>query len=114
MGVFPVQRQVCYVLLPRASARHNGLVIELRQRVATASGWGKPKPFKISTETVKALTDPVDREICALMLGATWVTEQESADAYLLPRSHAMYRVAPPRATPAAQTDDRDRPLRPR
>ncbi|MFI4860068.1 MAG: SNF2-related protein [Phycisphaerales bacterium JB063] len=95
MGVFPVQRQVCYVLLPRASARHNGLVIELRQRVAIASGWGKPKPFKISTETVKALTDPIDREICALLLGATWVTEQEAADAYLLPRSHAMYRVAP-------------------
>ena len=95
LGVFPVQRQVCYVLLPRASARHNGLVIELRQRTANASGWSKPKSFKISTDTVRALTDPIDREICSLLLGAMWVTQQESADAYLLPRSHAMYRVAP-------------------
>lgn len=94
-GVFPVQRQICYVVLPRASARHNGLVVELRQRSATATGWGRPKPLKVSAETVKALTDPADREICSLLLGAMWVTEQEAADAFLVPRSHAMYRVAP-------------------
>lgn len=34
-SVFPVQRQVCYAVLPRASQRHNGLVIEMRQRIAT-------------------------------------------------------------------------------
>ncbi|MEM1353722.1 MAG: DEAD/DEAH box helicase [Planctomycetota bacterium] len=95
-GVFPVQRQVCFVVLPRASTRHNGLVVELRQRTATATGWGKPKPFKVSGDVVRQLTDPVDREICALLLGAVWVTEFEASDAYSLSsRSHAMYRVAP-------------------
>ena len=94
VGVFPVQRQILYIVLPRASARHNGLVVELRQRTATASGWGRPKPLKVSAETVKALTDPADRELCSLLLGAMWVTEQEAADAFLVPRSHAMYRVA--------------------
>ena len=95
-SVFPVQRQVCYVVLPRASTRHNGLVVELRQRTATATGWGKPKPFKVSSEVVRQLTDPIDREICALLLGAVWVTEFEASDTYAMSsRSHSMYRVAP-------------------
>lgn len=94
-SVFPVQRQVCFVVLPRASTRHNGLVIELRQRTATATGWGKPKPFKVSGEVVRQMTDPVDREISALLLGATWVTEFEASDTFALSRTHSMYRVAP-------------------
>jgi superfamily II DNA or RNA helicase len=94
-NVFPVQRQVCYAVLPRASQRHNGLVIELRQRVATSSGWGKPKPLKVSGDVVNTLTDPRDREICALLLGGTWVTEHEASDTWTMTRSHAMYRVPP-------------------
>lgn len=52
-GIFPVQRQICYVVIPRLSVRHNGLVIELRQRTATAAGWGRPKPLRISTDTIR-------------------------------------------------------------
>ena len=92
-SVFPTQRQVCYAVLPRVSQRHNGLVVELRQRTATATGWGKPKPLKVSTDVVSTLTDPQDREICSLLLGATWVTEHEASDTWTLSRSHAMYRV---------------------
>ncbi|MEM9111238.1 MAG: DEAD/DEAH box helicase [Planctomycetota bacterium] len=94
-NVFPVQRQVCYAILPRASQRHNGLVVELRQRIATGTGWGKPKPLKVSPDVVHTLTDPRDREICALLLGGTWVTEHEASDAWTMTRSHAMYRVPP-------------------
>ncbi|MEO0474418.1 MAG: DEAD/DEAH box helicase [Planctomycetota bacterium] len=92
-NVFPVQRQVCYAILPRASQRHNGLVVELRQRVATGTGWGKPKPLKVSADVVSTLTDPRDREICSLLIGGTWVTEHEASDAWTMTRSHAMYRV---------------------
>jgi len=93
-GVFPVQRRVCYAVVPRLSARHNGLVIELRQRTATVTGWGRPKPMKISPETVKAMSDPADREICSLLLGANWVNEHEATDGFGLGRTHAIYRVA--------------------
>lgn len=94
-NVFPVQRQVCYAVLPRVSQRHNGLVVELRQRIATGTGWGKPKPLKMSADVVNTLTDPRDREICALLLGGTWVTEHEASDTWTVSRSHAMYRVPP-------------------
>ena len=99
-NVFPVQRQVCYAVLPRVSQRHNGLVVELRQRVATGTGWGKPKPLKVSADVVASLTDPRDREICSLLLGATWVTEHEASDTWTMTRSHAMYRVPPQAQVP--------------
>jgi len=94
-NVFPTQRQVCYAVLPRVSQRHNGLVVELRHRISTATGWGRPKPLKVSADVVSTLTDPRDREICSLLLGATWVTEHEASDTWTLARSHAMYRVPP-------------------
>lgn len=99
-NVFPVQRQVCYAVLPRVSQRHNGLVVELRQRIATGTGWGKPKPLKMSSDVVTSLTDPRDREICALLLGGTWVTEHEASDTWSMARSHAMYRVPPQAQVP--------------
>jgi len=99
-SVFPTQRQVCYAVLPRASQRHNGLVIELRQRTATATGWGKPKPLKVSPDVIASLTDPRDREICSLLLGGTWVTEHEASDTWTLSRSHAMYRIPPQAQVP--------------
>jgi superfamily II DNA or RNA helicase len=102
-SVFPVQRQVCYAVLPRVSQRHNGLVIELRQRVATGTGWGKPKPLKVSADVVNTLTDPRDREICALLLGGTWVTEHEASDTWTMTRTHAMYRVPPQAQVPLLQ-----------
>ncbi|MGB0768831.1 MAG: hypothetical protein ACPGYV_14110, partial [Phycisphaeraceae bacterium] len=93
--VFPVQRQVCYAVLPRVSQRHNGLVIELRQRIATGTGWGKPKPLKVSSDVVNALTDARDREICSLLLGGSLVTEHEDSDTWTSTRGHAMYRIPP-------------------
>ena len=67
----------------------------LQQRSAIASGWSKPKPLKISLDAIDTLADPVDRELVAMLLGATWVTHHEAGQAFRLERTHATYRVAP-------------------
>ena len=91
--VFPAQRQICYVVLPRLSARHSGLVVDLRQRTAIASGWSKSKALKIGPDTLESLADPADRELCALILGGSMVTEYDD-ERYSSDRSHATYRIA--------------------
>lgn len=95
LSIFPTQRQVCYVVLPELSARHHGLVIDLQQRTAIATGWSKPKPLRVGLDTVDQLADPADREIVAMLLGATWVTQHEAAQGYRLDRGHNTYRIAP-------------------
>jgi superfamily II DNA or RNA helicase len=94
VNVFPTQRQICYVIIPHLCRRHSGLVIDLQQRTAIASGWSKPKPLKISLDTIDTLADPVDRELVSMLLGATWVTPHESGQGFRLERNHATYRVA--------------------
>jgi SNF2 family DNA or RNA helicase len=93
--VLPVQRQIVYAVLPKLSARHNGLVIEVRQRNAIASGWSRPKALRISQDVINTMNDPADRELCALLLGAQWVREDEAETSSGMSRSHATFRVAP-------------------
>jgi SNF2 family DNA or RNA helicase len=95
VSIFPTQRQVCYVVLPELSNRHNGLVIDLQQRTAIASGWSKPKPLRIGLDTIDTLADPADRELVSMMLGATWVTQHEASQAHRIDRGHHTYRIAP-------------------
>ena len=94
ISVFPTQRQVCYVVLPELSARHGGLVIDLQQRTAIASGWSKPKPLKIGLDSIDTLADPIDRELVSMMLGGTWVTQHEANQSHRLNRGHNTYRIA--------------------
>ncbi len=91
--VFPDQRQVCYAVLPTLSARQGGLVVDLRQRTPTASGWSKPKAMRISTSGLSSLSDPVDRELCALLLGAS--TVHDTDEPYRIGRGHATFRLPP-------------------
>ncbi|MEO0514328.1 MAG: DEAD/DEAH box helicase [Planctomycetota bacterium] len=95
VSIFPTQRQVCYVVLPELSNRHNGLVVDLQQRTAIASGWSKPKPLRVGLDTIDQLADKADREIVSMMLGATWVTQNEASQSYRLDRGHHTYRIAP-------------------
>lgn len=95
VSIFPTQRQVCYVVLPELSNRHNGLVVDLQQRTAIASGWSKPKPLRVGLDTIDQLADTTDRELVSMMLGATWVTQHEASQSYRLDRGHHTYRVAP-------------------
>ena len=87
------RRQICYVLLPEASQRHGNLVVELRQRTPGVNGWSKPRPMKISAANLQQLADPVDRELCALILGATQLGEYETGATTSGWRSHARYRL---------------------
>ncbi|MEE9212628.1 MAG: DEAD/DEAH box helicase [Phycisphaeraceae bacterium] len=91
----PNQRRVCYVVSPEPSRQHNGLVVEVRQCQPTATGWGRLKRFKINTETVAELSDPIDRELCALILGATWVDAYDNGEFYRSDRLHSAYRLPP-------------------
>ena len=91
--VFPDQRQICYAILPTISTRQGGLVVDLRQRTPTAGGWSKPKAMRLSTGGVASLTDQVDRELCALLLGSDTVHDHDSSESYRTSRGHATFRV---------------------
>ena len=91
----PPQRQVVYVVVPELCHRHAGLVVEVRQRTPTAAGWSKTKPMRVSRDTLGELDDPLDRELCALLIGATWVDYGETGEDYRSGRSHAAYRLPP-------------------
>ncbi len=88
----PAQRQICYVVLPEASERSHGLVVELQQRTPTATGWSKAKPFKIDAPTIAGLADPVDRELCALLLGGA-ASERQWSGMPASMRGEARYRL---------------------
>ena len=90
---YPDQRQVCYTVLPGLSSRRGGLVIDLRQRTPTASGWTKPKAMRISSGGIASLSDPVDRELCALLLGSNTVHDHEIGDPYRGTRGSATFRL---------------------
>ena len=92
--LLPQQRQLAYVVLPAASTRHGGLVVEVRQRTAStsASGWSKLKPLRLSTSQIETLPDPVDRELCALLLGASRVDDYAVTPG-VRERSHGSFRL---------------------
>ncbi len=73
----PVQRQVCYILQPEASFRHNSAVIELRFRQPTRDGWSAPKQFKISEQIIHTLTEPEDKQLCSLLMGGSHPVEDD-------------------------------------
>lgn len=91
----PVHRQINFVVRPRLSVRHNGLVVELRQRTAIATGWSKAKPIRISNSSIENLPDADDRKIAAVLLGATHVNEQDAFDSTGLSRGQSMFRLPP-------------------
>ena len=94
--VLPVQRQVCYVIRPDLCRKHAGLVIELQHRTALASGWSKPKRLRLSAETIRELPDPADRELCGMVVGSSWVSEESVGGlggGSRGDRGHATYRL---------------------
>ncbi|MDX1682460.1 MAG: SWIM zinc finger family protein, partial [Phycisphaeraceae bacterium] len=89
----PEHRQVCYVVNAEQSARHDGLVVDVRQKKATRSGWGSFKDLRINRETPAELEDPIDREIVALLVGADWVEGEETGRRYAEDRRHSSYQM---------------------
>ena len=92
--LLPPQREVCYVVLPGASTRHGGLVVELRQRTPTLTGWSKPKALRITGDTIASLTDATDRELCSLILGASYVDDYSLTE-QVRDRSGSTFRLPP-------------------
>lgn len=93
--VVPTQRQICYVILPEASMRRQTIVVELRQRTPGASGWSKMRQMKINADTVANLPDPLDRELCALLLGGAQYDSYSTADAFPVGRLHSAFLLPP-------------------
>jgi len=87
-------RQAVYVVLGEASEREHALVIEVRQRQAIASGWSKPRPLRVSRDTVAGLPDEEDREVLAAVLGAAAV-QDDSWGGAVQPRSSATFALPP-------------------
>ncbi len=91
----PIQRKVCYVVLPEESARRGHLVIELRYQQPTRDGWSTPKPLKISAQGVSQLTEPVDRQLCALLLGPSPIGADawDTPSAFVTGRAHTIFEL---------------------
>lgn len=73
-------RRVHYAVRAKLSARHQALVIEVRQRTAGAAGWSRPKPLRLSGPVVRGLYDADDRRLCGLLMGGTAISEQDGAE----------------------------------
>lgn len=94
-AVIPVTRQICYLVNIEMCLQNGGLVVELCQRQPTPTGWSKLKPFKINTALVSELPDAQDRELCSMLLGATWAGAADVTDVYRDERSRAVFRLLP-------------------
>ena len=95
MGSAPLVdvKQIYYVISTELSQQHGGLVIEVRNRTTPRGGWGGLKPFKISNDVLNELNDRTDRELCGLLLGATWVDQYEAGDWSLDHRRRSAFRL---------------------
>ncbi len=81
--------EICYFVCPKRSVRHERLVIELSYRHPTSKGYSRLKRFKVSPQLLGEITDPVDRELCALLLGggSAQAAEDEDVAPYMMNRS---------------------------
>lgn len=91
---WPAGRQLVYGVDVEATMRGKGLVIETLSRDRKKDGtWKKPAALATSGEMVDQLPDPADREIVALMAGATPVRSyyysSESTSKRMLSEAHA-------------------------
>ncbi|MHC4995533.1 MAG: SNF2-related protein, partial [Planctomycetota bacterium] len=92
-GGLPIQASVCYVVQTRLSERYGGVVVELMHRQPTRSGWSRLKAFKLNPLSVRELSDPEDRELCALVMGGTTVQEEGMDFRFARDRSASAFRL---------------------
>ncbi len=92
-SLLPAQRQVCYMVLVEASRQAGGVVVELRHRSPTATGWSRPKPLRLTPQVLSSIQQATDRELCALLLGGTWVDDAGWHEPSSIQRSQARFRL---------------------
>ncbi len=78
----PLLKQIYYAIRADLSPVTTALIVELFQRQPSATGWGKPKPMAIDPYQIGDLPDPLDREICAQLSGASRLKPHDSAETY--------------------------------
>ncbi len=90
----PMIRQICFVINQEVSAKQGGLVVEIMQRVPSRTGWGPLKKLRINASSLDEFDDPLDRELCATIIGSSGVSEEEfDLGRTLSSRLHAFYRL---------------------
>ena len=90
----PMIRQICFVINQEVSAKQGGLVVEIMQRVPSRTGWGPLKKLRINASSLDDFDDPLDRELCATIIGSSGVSEEEfDLGRTLSSRLHAFYRL---------------------
>jgi len=87
-------RQICYVIDVERSEKGHDLVLQLRQRTPTQTGWSKLRPFKVAIEDLGQL-QPEDRHILAAMIGARKVYESSFESSAGRDRPHGQFRLGP-------------------
>ncbi len=85
--------QVYYEIQVEASTVEQALIVALRQRRPTRTGWGRPKPLRLSSATLNELQDPVDRELCGLIVGARRIEEGDAQRPWSTGGSHATFAL---------------------
>jgi superfamily II DNA or RNA helicase len=85
--------QLVYAIDRGASLAGQAVALDLMSRQRTKQGkWGKPRPAGVSTRDVAHLSEPVDREIIPLLLGASDVY----GSGYVGDVGRASFRLAGP------------------
>lgn len=95
LATTPIARQLCYLVNTEMCLQNGGLVIELCQRQPTSTGWSRLKPLKINVSAVSDLPNADDRELCSMLLGATWAGSADISDVYRDERARSVYRLLP-------------------
>jgi superfamily II DNA or RNA helicase len=64
--------EILYAIDRETSMAEQSIAVDLLSRTKTAQGrWGRPRRIGVSTRDVLQITDPLDREILPLLLGAS-------------------------------------------
>jgi superfamily II DNA or RNA helicase len=86
------ERQLLYVIDVPSSAAAKRLILEMNFQEKKKNGeWGKPKAQTLTSEQIAAVTDPIDRQLVALLRGA------ERGDTYSYGYSSYGYGYGVPR-----------------
>ncbi len=72
--------QLLYAVDVEASIQAGGTVVRLYTRHPVAEGWSKPRRMRLGALKPRALPDPADREITALLVGAAPVDSYSPED----------------------------------
>ena len=104
LGLSDQLGSIWYVILAELSGRYNALFVELREGAAAipdlpylSSGFPVTglKPVRLGASSLYQLGDPVDRELCAAIVGAIGIADPDADRLPAGDRGHAVYRLAP-------------------